>query len=76
MQRLRFPIARNGILLANVAAMQAGKIHLSLLAWSGAEQRLASVAKWAGLISLGSLLSLTNEEMLAWEGKGTVNTLL
>lgn len=29
--RLRFPIARHDILLANVAAMQAGKVNLSLI---------------------------------------------
>lgn len=60
------------------------KVNLSLMkhfkdcldCLHGAEQRLASVSKWAGLISLESPFSPTNEEMLARKGKGTENTFL
>lgn len=52
--RLRFPIARHDILLANVAAMQAGKVNLSLIKLSkdqtaGTEQsRSWQVSKMGG----------------------------
>lgn len=53
MLRLRFPIARHYILLANVAAMQAGKVNLSLIKLSKDGLLALSRAKAGKCLKMG-----------------------